>query len=147
MLGAIFLLSTVFSVQPCSTSVVDNRKWLVGDQFVEAVKVERQDAAIRHLKNKRYRKISYYEAENLISRSPAKKYKYYYLIKAKYYGERREDRSYPSGLSLAADIDVEGVAFVLSNRLTSEKNVAELAVVLGSNNSVAKVELICGAVQ
>jgi hypothetical protein len=71
---------------------------------------------------------------------------HYYLVRLGYIGDEA-DGAVPRGLSFAADVDANRVAYVSSFRLSRSRRTSELAAILTSSTPLRGVVSKCGAAE
>lgn len=139
----IFVASTIAL---CAPPAASNHVWLSGDFNVKVVSKRHQDEITKSIDNNNIKEIDATTAREITEDTKLSS-KYYYTAKIAYFGNGRAPSSFPSGLALSVDVDDRKIAYVTSYRLTSEREPAEISVVLTSQIPLNGVQSICGAAE
>lgn len=147
MFLAIFIALATTQSAPCSCAeVIPERQWLSGYHAVTPVLQPRQSEMLQRLGSRSIEEIDLSTARTIAVNRSVPPGKRYYLARAGYIGDGKRGEI-PGGLSLSVDVDVQGIAYVASYRLTRARGTSELAVVLTSDASLRQVVSRCGAAE
>lgn len=118
-------------------------KWLSGDYTVVPVAQEQQSQWKEALKPGQVKEVGRRAARAASGGAALPKAAHYYLIRIGYVG----DWSFAENVSMSADVDAEGVAYVTTFVLTHSHGRRELAAVLASPTPLKRVVPICMAAE
>ncbi len=122
--------STTGSPCPPFGGVNGSHKWIPGDHKVVPVSAKHQRAILQRLKRGAIEEVDDTVARAMAGNAlpPAA---HYYLARVGYIGDAAPG-TFPTHVSIAADIDTEGVAYVISFVLSRSNGATEAAAVLTS---------------
>jgi hypothetical protein len=123
-----------------------SQKWLTGDYQVVPILAEHQPQMMQRLKRGEVEDVDATVAKTLTGNVVLPKVAHYYLIRVGYIGEAPQG-TVPSGVSMGADVDTDGAAYVTTFRLGSWPARSEFAAVLTSPTHLKRLVSTCGAAE
>jgi hypothetical protein len=124
----------------------ENHTWLTGDYYVVPVASERQAQLLQRLKRGKVQEVDAAAAKLMTGNAPLPEVSHYYVVRVGYAGDALAG-TIPPGLSMTADVDAQGVAYVSSFALSRSDKTTELAAILASPTPLLRVVSTCGAAE
>jgi hypothetical protein len=128
---------------PPTKPVEANHAWMKGTYKVVPVLPKRQKDAMQRIHSGNMEEVDASTAKRM-AQSALSQAAHYYVIRVGYVGGGALG-SIPPGVSVNADVDVDGAAFVTSAVLSNSQHTSEFAAILDSSTALKKLVPSCMA--